>query len=149
MKKHISRKGVYSNWVQTNLEHVPELLELQMQHPQAGSILSFLTYHMDNYNSVVCSSKVLEEYFKVSRTTIYRAVKVLQDKGFIFVTKSGNTNVYSVNDQVYWKNYADRLYLSKFPANVLLTRSEQFEPMGKLEFEKKKTIKYRKKRYTE
>lgn len=117
----------FSRWSQFNLEYTKELMWLAMKHPKAHAILYFLVDQMDDYNAVMCSYQVLQEVFEISKPTITRSIKVLKDYGFIAVMKSGNNNVYTINDKVYWKNYGDKYHLSKFPANIVLTASEQEE----------------------
>lgn len=140
MHRRKEKIPMYKDWFQTNTEPMAEIIDLEYNYPQAAAILTFMSCQMDNYNAIVCSSKVLEEYFNASRSTISRAIKVLQEKGFIYVFKSGTSNVYAINSNVYWKNYGEKVYLSKFPANVLLTKSEQFESIKRLPYDKEKKI---------
>lgn len=127
----------FSRWTQFNLEHTKELIWLAMKHPKAHAILYFLVDQMDECNAVMCSSKVLEEVLDVSRQTVSKNIKILKENGFIEILKSGNANVYAVNDSVYWKTWGNKKKYSKFPANVILALSEQEENYQK-EFESDK-----------
>ena len=82
---------------------------------------------MDQYNAVMCSYQVLQEVLGTSKATIQRSIKVLKDHGYIAVLKSGSSNVYAINDSVYWKSWGNQKKYSKFPANVVLAMSEQDE----------------------
>jgi DNA-binding transcriptional ArsR family regulator len=120
-----AKKSVFRRWTQYNNEHTGEMMWLAMKHPRAHAILYFLVDQMDYYNAVMCSYKVLEEVFKVSRQTISSAIQVLKEHGFIAVLKSGTSNIYTVNDKVFWKSWGSNRRYSKFPANVILSLSEQ------------------------
>jgi len=117
---------------------------LAIKHPKAHAILYFLIDQMDEYNAVMCSYKVLEEVIGVGQATIARNIKVLKEHGFIVALKSGSSNVYAINDTIYWKSWGNNRKYSKFPANVVLALSEQDEnykpSSGDFEFTKHKEV---------
>jgi hypothetical protein len=120
-----AKKSPFTRWTQYNNEHTREMIWLAMNHPRAQALLFFLVDQMDYYNAVMCSYKVLEEVFGISTDTVRRTIKVLKERGFIAVLKSGTSNVYVVNDKVFWKSWGKNKQYSKFPANVILSLSEQ------------------------
>ena len=119
------KESPFGRWTQFNNEHTKELMNLAINYPKAHAILYFLVDQMDNYNACVCSYRVLEEVLGFSRATIARNIKTLKELGFLAVLKSGNSNVFTVNDKVYWKSWGKNRKYSKFPANVILAQSEQ------------------------
>lgn len=119
------KNSPFKRWTQLNNEHTKELMQLALKYPKAHAILYFLVDQMDEYNAVICSTKVLEEILDVSRQTISKNIKILKEHGFIVVLKSGASNVYVINDKVYWKSWSNNKKYSKFPANVVLSFSEQ------------------------
>lgn len=122
-----AKNSPFSRWSQFNLEHTRELMWLALKAPKAHAILYFLVDQMDEYNAVMCSYQVLQEVLEVSYATVARNLKLLKDKGFITILKSGNSNVYAINDSVYWKSWGNKKQYSKFPANIVLALSEQDE----------------------
>lgn len=138
------KQSPFSRWTQFNNEHTKELMMLAMKYPKAHAILYFLVDQMDNYNACICSATVMQEVLGVSRQTISKNIKILKDLGFLAVFKSGNANVYTINDKVYWKSWGNNRQYSKFPANVVLAMSEQDEEyqisFADLKSEKVKTI---------
>lgn len=122
-----AKNSPFSRWSQFNLEHTKELMWLALKAPKAHAILYFLVDQMDEYNAVMCSYQVLQEVLEVGQATIARNIKILKENGFVTVLKSGNANVYAINDSVYWKSWGNRKQYSKFPANVVLSLSEQEE----------------------
>jgi DNA-binding transcriptional ArsR family regulator len=121
------KNSPFGRWTQYNNEHTKEMMWLALKHPKAHAILLFLVDQMDNYNAVICSMQVLQEVLGIGRTTASNAIKVLKENGFIAVLKSGTSNVYAINDNVYWKSWGNNRQYSKFPANVILSLSEQEE----------------------
>lgn len=121
------KRSPFSRWTQFNNEHTRELMYLALKHPKAHAILYFLVDQMDEYNAVICSYQVMQEVLGISRATANRAVTVLKESGFIAVLKSGTSNVYAINDSVYWKSWGNKKQYSKFPANIVLSLSEQEE----------------------
>jgi len=121
------KRSPFSRWTQFNNEHTKELMWLALKHPKAHAILYFLVDQMDEYNAVMCSFQVIQEVLGIGRTTAHNSIKVLKENGFIAVLKSGTSNVYAINDTVYWKSWGNNKNYSKFPANVVLSLSEQEE----------------------
>lgn len=121
------KNSPFSRWTQFNNEHTKELMLLAIKYPKAHAILYFLVDQMDNYNACICSTSVMQDILGVSRQTISKNIKILKDLGFLAVFKSGNANVYTINDKVYWKSWGNNRQYSKFPANVVLALSEQDE----------------------
>lgn len=128
----LAKNSPFSRWTQFNLEHTKDMMWLALKHPKAHAILLFLVDQMDNYNAVVCSYKVLQDVLDVGQATIARNVKILKENGFVSVLKSGTSNVYTINDSVYWKSWGNKRQYSKFPANVVLSLDEQDEQYKQL-----------------
>jgi len=124
-----AQKSPFSRWTQFNLEHTEKMMWLQLKHPKAAAIMSFLVDQMDEYNAVMCSVKVLQEVLEVSRQTISKNLAILKDNGYIAVLKSGSSNIYAINDTVYWKSWGNNKQYSKFPASIVLSLSEQEESL--------------------
>jgi len=142
-KRDRDKHSVFSRWTQFNLEHTQKLMWLTLNFPKAHAILYFLVDQMDNYNAVMCSYKVLEEVLEVGQATIARNIKVLKERGFIAVLKSGTSNVYTINDTVFWKSWGNNVKYSKFPANVVLSLTEQEQKLQdkvRLDSEKMKVV---------
>ena len=131
------------DFVQLYRTHMPEIRWLMKKSGIASSILLFIMEHMDNKNALLCSYDVLEDYFEVSRTTIYRAVKLLQDEGFISVLKSGTSNVYIVNPNVAWTSWSNQKEYAKFDGNILISKKENKDYHYRNQFDKFKSLRER------
>lgn len=123
--KEEERKSPFRSFYQVNAENNRYLMELADAQPKALKILLFIFEHMDNYNALMCSHKVFQEQFGYSAATVKRCVKFLKEHGYIHVYKSGTSNVYVANNNLAWKSYGRNAKFCKFPANIMLTLSEQ------------------------
>jgi DNA-binding transcriptional ArsR family regulator len=119
-----AKKSPFAHWPQYNNEHMQDMIWLTINHPRAHALLYFLVDQMDKYNMVRCSYKVLEEVFNVSRQTISSAIKVLREHEFITVLKSGSSNVYTINDKVFWKSWFKPQRRKRAPSSLAGQRSD-------------------------
>ena len=120
-----SQNSPYTNWAQFNLDKNREIMWLSLKFPKAATLLYFFVEEMDHYNAVICSSKVIEEKFEMSRQTVSKYIGVLKTHGFIHILRTGGANIYTVNHNIFWKSYGKNIKHSKFPANIIITLSEQ------------------------
>lgn len=98
-------------------------------YPTALKVFTWLIELADRRNAVVVSYSSLSRALNLHERTIRNAIAYLKEKNCIAVLKSGNMNVYVLNDQIVWKDTADRKdKYSRFSAEVYLTASEQEEP---------------------
>jgi len=135
------KKSPYRRWVQMNKDAYKAEDWLMAKSPVAYRIFKFLINNMDSYNAVICSQQVLQETFDISRTTVARAIKLLKDKQYIDIYKSGTSNVYAVNKQIAWSSWGNNYQHGKFGANIILTESEQEEAVkAQIQVEKHKQI---------
>lgn len=121
------KNSPYKNFVQVNKEAYKAEDWLMAKSPIAYRIFKFLVNNMDNYNAVICSYQVLQETFDVSSSTVSRAIKLLKDKEYIDIYKSGVSNVYAVNKYIAWNSWGTNFKYAKFGANIILSESEQEE----------------------
>lgn len=140
-KDEREKKCGYKKFYQVNLENSEVLMWLSLNEPKARAILDFLLAHMDGYNALVCSYKVIQEALGISRTTAYEAIKVLTSKSIIYVAKSGNSTVFYVNDNLAWKSWGKNREYCEFSAKIILSGSENKESAKKCKAHKAVTTK--------
>lgn len=89
--------------------------------------------HMDEKSALVASHKLLAELCDVSIMTVRRSLAVLSGLNFIQTVRIGSERGgvlgYIVNSRVAWADSRDNLKYASFSARVLLTSSEQTEPL--------------------
>lgn len=122
-----ARKSPFRAFYQVNKEHSEDMQWLLKESPQAFKILLFLFDHMDKYNAVMCSYAVLQEALGISSSTVKRAIHILKKHGFIYIYKSGTSNVYVTNPSLAWNSWGNNVKYCEFPANIIISKSEQEE----------------------
>ncbi|WP_256972482.1 MULTISPECIES: helix-turn-helix domain-containing protein [Priestia] len=131
------------NFVQIYREHMPEVRWLMANHSFASALLFFILEHMDKRNALACSYEVFIDYFEKSRTTIYRAVKLLQENGFIDVLKMGSSNVYIVNSDLAWTDFNTKKKFAKYDGQILVSKKENKDFEYRSQFERFKALRER------
>lgn len=121
------KRSPFKDFIQLNNGHQKELRALAKENVNSFLILSFFMEHMNGFNAVMCSYQVIQEALNIKRTTASNAVKLLAERGFIYIKRSGRSNVYILNDNLVWKSWGKNTRYCEFPANVVLTMSEQSE----------------------
>lgn len=120
-----AKKSPFKSFIQVNKEYYKAEDWLMSKSPIAYRIFKFLTNNMDEYNAVICSYKVLQETFEISPDTVRRAIKILREKNYVDVYKTGTSNVYAINKNIVWNSWGTNYEYAKFGANIILSESEQ------------------------
>jgi hypothetical protein len=110
----------------------------------AGSIFMFFLENMNNKNMVVCSQQVLAEEFGKGRTSIYKAIKLLDDHNFINIAKIGTANTYILNPEITFQSGNDKKKYVSFEGTVLLSKEENKALFEKYNYESIKVLKEKK-----
>jgi DNA-binding transcriptional regulator GbsR (MarR family) len=135
-----AKKSPYRNFLQVNKDRYKEEAWLMRKSPIAYQVLRFITDNMDNYNALICSYKVIEESLEVSHSTVARGIRLLQEHNYLQIAKSGTTNIYMVNKELYWHSYGTNYTRAEFGAKIIISADEQ-EPS------ERENIKLKAKRY--
>ena len=118
------KNSPFANWLQVN--NTDDLYKAEdwliKKSPIAYRVLRFLAKQMDNYNAIICSFS--------------SAVKLLKEHNYIDVKKSGTTNVYLINKQLYWKSWGKNHRFAEFGAKIIISEAEQ---ESKIETKKNKS----------
>lgn len=124
-KQKERKKSPYRNFLQTNKEMYKQEDWLMRTSPAAYRLLRFITQNMDNYNALICSYAVFAETLGYSRQTISNAVRLLKEKKFISTAKTGTSNVYFINKELYWHSYGTNYARAEFGAKIIISADEQ------------------------
>lgn len=124
-EKH--RKSPFKKFCQMNTEQDAMLVIdwLVKVSPLSYRILQFFVQHMDHYNAIICSYKVLQERFEVSRASVANAIRILREYQFVFAVKTGSSNVYLVNKTLYWNSWGSNYAKAEFGVKLIVSLSEQ------------------------
>ncbi len=119
---------VNAGFTQLYNQHWKTLRLLADEAPNALKVFTWIAELADNRNALVASYEAMSRELGIGVRTTYRAVAYLKEKQIIKVLKSGNMNIYVINDRIIWKDTADRKdKYSKFSAEVFIVGSEQEE----------------------
>ena len=125
-----AKKSPYRSFVQRNTDAKTQkrMTDLMIKNGSAAAIFELLMGEMDGHNAIIASHKVISKRLGISMPTVNRAIQYLKEKEFIKVFKTGNSNLYAVDDTICWKSYGnnikDSLY-AKIDAYVMLDLAEQ------------------------
>lgn len=121
------RKSPFTSFYQVNKDNSEYLRSCLDENPKALKLLFFIFDHMDKYNAVICSYQVFQEALGISSRTVSRCIKYLKDNGFLYIYKSGLSNVYVANKDLVWNSWGNNIEYCEFPANIILSKTEQEE----------------------
>ncbi|MGH0945384.1 replication/maintenance protein RepL [Bacillus mycoides] len=141
-KEHEERKKNH-NFIQLYRDNMPELRWLMSNHNFASSLLFFILEHMDNRNALACSYSVFEDYFGKSRSTVYRAIKLLEENGFLNILKMGTSNVYVINEDLAWSDSNDKKKFAKYDGKILVSKKENKDYEYQSQFDRFKALRER------
>ncbi len=110
---------VYDDWWKMQRTLIDE-------YPMALKVFTWLIESADRRNAIIVSYSALAISLGISSRTAMRAITYLREKKLISVKKSGNMNIYELNNRIVWKDTADKKdKFSQFSAEVFIVASEQ------------------------
>jgi Fe2+ or Zn2+ uptake regulation protein len=129
----------YSNkrisYAQLYTLHMPDLRKLNAISPAATNILLVLIEIMNRRNAIVISVEGIERISGYSKSTVIRALSLLEGSNFIQRIRADSATVIVINNAVAWKDKpAYRARMAEFDARVIAFDFEQF---GEIESKKK------------
>ena len=107
----------------------------------ASEIFVFFLDNMNNNNLVMASQQLLSEEFGKGRTTIYKAIKYLEEHNFINVAKVGTANAYIINPEVAFQNAHNKKKYVGFNGTILLSKKENNTLFDKYNYNNIKVLK--------
>lgn len=110
-------------------------------NPLASEIFVFFMDNMNNNNLVMASQQLLTEEFEKGRTTIYKAIKHLEEHNFINIAKVGTANAYIINPEVAFQDGQHKKKYVGFNGTILLSESENKELFKKYKHDNVKVLK--------
>jgi len=122
----MSIKPKFTNFTQVNDPDGWEAINnLYKTNPTAGTIFTEMVKLMDSSNGLIVSMAALGARVSKTRQTVAKAVRFLADNKYISIYKSGNSNVYTLNANIVWKDKGYKKVEAELYCNVLLNLAEQ------------------------
>ena len=109
-----------------------DLRSLSKRLPAAFELLTLITERMSKSNALVISQATIGQILGYGRTTVHKAIRLLEDEKWVQVVKIGTANAYVVNSKVVWRDHSGKRFGS-FYAEVLVSEDEQEKTADKLD----------------
>lgn len=106
--------------------YMDETVRLANHSPAAFRVLMVMLGKMTRSNSLLISNSMLEKLTEQSNSTVKRAIRLLREQDWIEVVKTGASNVYRVNSNIFWHD-SEHGKIAEITANVILDFDEQDE----------------------
>lgn len=90
------------DFVQFMREAMDRFISLISQSPTAAQALIFMARTMSRQNAMSASMDVLCEACGAGRSSMSRAVKILEQEGWLKVDRTGSKNTYYLNSRAFW-----------------------------------------------
>lgn len=127
----MSNKQMYSSFVQINREEY--LIALAKANPSASVLFNFFLLKMDKLNSITIKYETICEVLEISKSTLQRNLKYLEEHRYIAILKLDLINTYTVNPHIAWRNSYENACLCLFPdANKPPIMPVKFDKLKKL-----------------
>lgn len=124
------KKSAYSNFAQQNIEMTEALLRIA-DSPLATKIYFLIVKKMNTKNALVASYQFFMDYFDTSKSSVRRAIQLLETENILQIKRSGGASVYLLNPEVVWKGRGNQVQYCEFEGNILLTKAEWGDDDGK------------------
>jgi len=127
-RKVMEKGDALTGFVQTDRQAHEKWALLGIQYPAASALLHLLTAHVGDGNAVIASQNLMARLLSCSKSTVRRAVKVLEQGNWIEIVQigpSGSVNAYVLNSRIAWSKPRDQIRFARITADVLLVSSEQ------------------------
>lgn len=112
------------DFVQLYRDKMDELPKMAKQNFTAFRIFMFVAKNMDRTNSFMMSVNAMAEMLDVSRQSIWKANRYLQENHYIHILHYGKTNIYIANPEIVWTTYSNNKRYCEFYPKVIFAETE-------------------------
>lgn len=123
MLKENEDKSAYSNFAQQNIEQTDAMLKIASS-PLAMKIYFLIVKKMNNKNALIASYEFFMKYFNASKSSVCRAMRVLQEENILQIKRKGGMSIYLLNPEIVWKGKGSQIRYCEFESTVVFTESE-------------------------
>ena len=107
-KRKQAEKSAYSRFAQQNIDRLDVLMKIA-DSPLATRIYLLIVKKMNQKNALVTSYQFFMEYFGVSKSSVRRAISLLESENILQIKRSGGASVYLLNPDVVWKGKGNQV----------------------------------------
>lgn len=118
-----NNKSAFSHFAQQNIDKTDVLMKIA-ESPIATRIYLLIVKKMNNKNALVASYQFFMDYFGISKSSVRRAMQLLESENVLQIKRSGGATVYLLNPDVVWKGKGSEVKYCEFEGKILFTEAE-------------------------
>lgn len=122
-KKKSAEKSAFSRFAQQNIDNINVMMRIA-ESPLATKIYFLIIEKMNNKNALVASYQFFMDYFGMSKSSVRRAIRVLEAENVLQIKRRGGITVYLLNPQIVWKGKGSHVRYCEFEGNIVFTETE-------------------------
>ena len=112
LEQERKKKSPYKDWIQLDRNiGIDALYSLMCNHPTSAKIFLLFIKFIGNSNSVIISNTLLQELSGLKKSAVYGALQYLQEHNLV---------AYTVNPEICWHSYGNRVKTAEFNAKVVI-----------------------------
>lgn len=123
IEKRNADKSPFHRFAQQNIDKIDVMMKIA-DSPLAVKIYFLIIKKMNTKNALVASYQFFMDYFQTSKSSVCRAIRVLQEENILQVKRRNGITVYLLNPEVVWKGKGSAMKYCEFEGTILLTESE-------------------------
>lgn len=112
----------FTHFAQQNTE--TDVLMSVAENPLAMKIYLLIVRKMNVKNALVASYQFFMEYFQTSRSSVKRAIRVLESSNVLQVKRRGGLTLYLLNPNIVWKSKGNLVKYCEFEGKIIFTEKE-------------------------
>lgn len=116
-------KSAFSHFAQQNIDKTDVLMKIA-ESPLATRIYLLIVKKMNTKNALVASYQFFMDYFGTSKSSVRRAIQLLESENILQIKRSGGATVYLLNPEVVWKGKGSNVKYCEFEGKILFTEAE-------------------------
>lgn len=121
-RKKTGERSPFTHFAQQNVE--ADALMKVAENPLAMKIYLLIIRKMNVKNALVASYQFFMDYFQTSRSSVKRAMKVLETENVLQVKRRGGLTLYLLNPNVVWKGKGNQVKYCEFESKIVFTEKE-------------------------
>ena len=122
--EELEKRRKNNNFTQVYPKYWKQMMQIIPENPRAAVLYNFLAEHAaPDTGAVVVAQEILAEKLAVTRMTISRYIKYLEDKNMILkIRLSGGVCAYALDPDMVWKSYSTNKDYATFKTKTLVKK---------------------------
>lgn len=122
-EKKAEEKSAFSHFAQQNIDSINVMMKIA-ESPLAAKIYFLIVKKMNNKNALVASYQFFMDYFGKSKSSVRRAIQLLESENVLQIKRRGGITVYLLNPEIVWKGKGSHVKYCEFEGSIIFTEAE-------------------------